>query len=307
MRSAPRRCSSRGGAPGRRLLVEQEGAGVVFRNAGAVRGQHSEVDAAARLAGFTGLQEVAGGSGGIGGDAHPFAVHRTQLKADRGIPLPAGLLQAVHGASGLLGIRGAEGERVAAGEGVLLLLGWHLPRAPIPSPQSDGTSLRDNVDLHDEEGIRWDDARNTGFSVCQVRGNANPPRATNAHSFDSIEEAREHVLAVDSQRREQRGAVVLESSSIVQTPWLAPSNWIAATEPHPEAKIVEDLLLDRSPEARNIFEQLHPRLHGASNLVLDCIRHLEISKPGAFLRPGDIVSYLTRPHASSYPPSQARW
>src|SRR4051794_16827713 len=110
------------------------------------------------------------------------------------------------------------------------------------------------MDLDGEKGIRRNDARDASLSVGQVRGNADSPRTTDPHPFDSVEQPGKHVLAVDPQRREQRGPLILDSGTILQAAWLAPSNRFTAAEPHPQAEVVEDLLLHGRTESRGIFD-----------------------------------------------------
>ena len=120
------------------------------------------------------------------------------------------------------------------------------------------------MDFDGEEGIRWNNSWNASLPIGQVRRDTNPARAADSHPFDSIKEACEHVLAIDSQRREQRNPVIIDSPTIVQTPTLTPSNWVAATQPHPQTKVVKSPPRHGRPSTRIILEQFHALLHGVS-------------------------------------------
>src|SRR5215469_6511471 len=141
-----------------------------------------------------------------------------------------------------------------------------------PSPGRDGHSsncviparsdsllhgpFRDNLDFHDEEGIRWNEAGDTRLPIGEVRRYTKPPSTSDPHSFHTIEESRKHGYPINAQSRGQSRTFVLESRAIHPTPWLRPANRVAVAQPHPETHLVPLVSLERRTRPRRFSEKL---------------------------------------------------
>ena len=83
--------------------------------------------------------------------------------------------------------------------------GQTLPRlqtygpAGCPPDRIRSESLADGQDrdFNDQEGIRWNAALETLFSVTEVGCYAKPTRTANTHPVDTVEKAGKHLLPVD--------------------------------------------------------------------------------------------------------------
>jgi hypothetical protein len=126
--------------------------------------------------------------------------------------------------------------------------------------EQDLGSLAQDLHLDDEQCVRRNHSRDAGLPVREMWSYANPADATDPHAFHTIKETSKHLPAVDSQRGEQCGSVVFETTLVERAPIL-PSNWFPAAEPDSKANVIDSMSLNDLAQSGSLLKQFDARTH----------------------------------------------